>query len=542
MDSFFGRYLFGIAVPKDHPFRLLMITIDWGKVREELELDATGQPIEYSTMGRPAFDPLIVFKMLLLQRWHPASDIKVEERARTDVAYRFFLDVPFPDPVPDATTLCRYRALWGDKKIKQLFKNIFRQIQSHGAARVRPGLVGDTTHQQANIQKPTARQLLLKGFKKYLQAFLLVCEQFPEDFNQPRVQELGQASQEWLDDYNERCTARQLSRQERFAWLVKQILAVQEEVQKLIPEPLPSVVAASESWQQFQHWKATLEQLLAENAGMKDGSPYQKKGDRKIISLVDPDARSGHKSKKLKFTGYKVVVGMTQDRFYTGIETIPGNENDSPQAVPIVKEAMEVSGETPESAAFDLGFNSISNRLALHGLGVQPGIEFEKRINARNPGFFTADHFQFDNEALTVTCPDNQATQSFTENQKTGILVFRFTKKCCEGCPLKFACTTSKNGRTVQFSKHVQVLEEDREFLQTSQYEESRKNRWGLEAGFGTGKKANGLAKTPYHGLEKTSLHNRLVGIVLNLKRLLKLVSLEVIPPAPPPLSSGYSV
>ena len=542
MDSFFGRYLFNVAVPEDHPFRTVLKMINWESVRAELETDATGQPVEYSTTGRPAYDPLVVFKMFLLQHWYPASDIKVEERAQTDVAYRLFLDVPFPGSVPDATTLCRYRALWGDEKIKQLFKNIFRQIQSHGVAQVRPGMVGDTTHQQACIQKPTARQLLLNGFVKYLQAFLQLGDQFPVYFDQPRIQELGKFTHKWWDGYKERCRSQQISRHERFALLVKEILAVQEEVQKLILGPLPRGVAVSASWQQFHHWKAILEQILAENVVIKDGQPRQKKGKRKIISLVDLDARSGHKSKKLKFTGFKIVVGMTGDRFYTGVDTIPGNENDSPQAIPIVKEAMEVSGEIPEAAAFDLGFDSTGNRLALHELGVQPGIEFKKPVNPRNPGLFTANHFQFDIETLTVTCPANQTTQKFTVNRKTGTCVFRFSKKCCENCSLKTFCTSSKNGRTVQFSEHVQMLEEDREFLQTPLYEQLRKNRWGLEAGFGTGKKANGLGKTPYHGLEKTSLHNRLVGIVLNLKRLLKLASLGFIPAAPPPLPSGHSV
>ncbi|MHA1450923.1 MAG: transposase, partial [Candidatus Hodarchaeales archaeon] len=125
--------------------------------------------------------------MLFLQRWHPASDRKVEERAFMDISYRFFLKLPFPAPVPDATTLSRYRTLWGDDKIKQVFKNIYRQIQSHGFARVRPGLVGDTTHQHASIQKPTARQLLLDGFVKFINAFVQLGDRYSMFFNQARI-------------------------------------------------------------------------------------------------------------------------------------------------------------------------------------------------------------------------------------------------------------------------------------------------------------------------------------------------------------------
>ena len=54
-----------------------------------------------------------------------------------------------------------------------------------------------------------------------------------------------------------------------------------------------------------------------------------------------------------------------------------------------------------------------------------------------------------------------------------------------------------------------------------------RKKCWWLESTFGTGKRSHGLGKSPYHGRKKTSIHNRLVGIVINLKRYVKLLSLE---------------
>ena len=147
--TFFGKLLYDTVIPEFHPFRLLLITIDWGKIRKELMTDEHGVPIQYSTIGRPALDPLVVFKMLLLQRWHPVSDAKVEERAQTDIAYRFFLQVPIPESVPDKTTLSRYRTKWGVKKLEMIYKLIYQQIQTFGLSEVNSGIAGDITHQHA---------------------------------------------------------------------------------------------------------------------------------------------------------------------------------------------------------------------------------------------------------------------------------------------------------------------------------------------------------------------------------------------------------
>ena len=352
-------------------------------------------------------------------------------------------------------------------------------------------------------------------------------DEFPVFFDQARIKELEKVTSTWILRYNFLCRFKELKKSERFSLLVENILTVQKEVHSLIPDPLLPSVKESESWRVFYQASTLLHQLMDENVGYKSGRSFQKKGDRKIISLVDPDARSGQKSKTNRFTGYKVAVAMTKDRFYPAVETLPGNQSDMVQAIPLITETMETSGETPKAAAFDLGFNSLKNRQELHELGIQPGIEFEPRINPRNPGFYTVEDFQFESKTLEVTCPAGQTTNIFTLNKKTDMMVFRFARKTCDTCLKKKGCTSSKSGRTVQFSPRVELLKSDRDFLQTIDYEELRCARWGLEGTFGTAKGSHNLGKSPYHGLKKTSLHNRLVGIVINLKRFTKLLLQE---------------
>lgn len=59
----------------------------------------------YSNVGRESYDPLILFKLCLLEYLYVLSDRKVVERAQTDVALRWFLGLNIDDKVPDDTTI-----------------------------------------------------------------------------------------------------------------------------------------------------------------------------------------------------------------------------------------------------------------------------------------------------------------------------------------------------------------------------------------------------------------------------------------------------
>lgn len=540
-STFFGSYLYDIIIPEDSQFRLLLSVIDWNSIRKELLTDSENQPIIYPTMGRPAYDPIIIYKLLLLQRWHPASDEKVEERAKTDLNYRYFLKVPIPEPIPDSSTISRYRNLWGDEKINRISQNIFKQIQAFGYANVSDGIVGDLTHQFSKIKKPTARSLILNCFEKWLKEIQALVKQFPSIFDQKQFGLIQLDFQTWFIQYQEKIKAEELSRSDRFSELVQKILEVKDQVQRLLDNPLPAEVIQSTEWTAFFKRKTTLEQVLDENVTYDEEQIKQKKGERKIISDVDPEARSGYKNKKKRFTGNKIEATMTNDGFIASAETIPGDVSDANRAGPMADKAIEVSGEIPESMALDSAFDSVTNRQELHAKGIQPGIVNKKKTNPRNPNLYSTEEFELDVETLTVTCPAQEQTSKRTVNKENQTQTFRFPKQVCENCSQRQSCTTSKTGRTVTFTTELELLAHDEEYLNSPEYENQRKFRWVLEGKFGEAKVYHNLEKTPYHGLEKSSVHNRLVFTVLNLKRLIRLLFFPPTPPVPP-LVSGASV
>ena len=83
--------------------------------------------------GRPPFDPLLMFKALLLQQWYRLSDAELEEALNDRMSFRRFLGLSLEDASPDHTTLCRFRNRLAEAGLaEKLFAEFERQLERHG--------------------------------------------------------------------------------------------------------------------------------------------------------------------------------------------------------------------------------------------------------------------------------------------------------------------------------------------------------------------------------------------------------------------------
>ncbi len=652
-DTLFGGILYDEIIPETHPFRLMKNAINWNEIKKELQKSTNGNKIEYSYTGAPAIDPLIIFKLLLLQRWHPASDRKVLERAKTDASYRFILDVPLPLPLPDYSNLSKFRTLWGEKKIKQIFDIVFKQIQSFSYADVSKGVLGDITHAHYRLQRPTARNLLLDCLEKYLVSYHSFVTIFPSQFDKLLIDQILKEFQEWEELYKAKLLSKELSREKRLTEVVIKVLDIKTIVNQTLTNGNVTDLNKTKEFYSFIGISELLDQIMSENISvsrstskskaskakdqskeelkdqpkeelkdqpkeelkdqskeefmdkpkeeLKDQSKEefkdkpkeelkdkpkeefkdkpkeepntgrkeqevvnnnpenddslpletaaspniivsQKKGERKIISTVDPEARIGCKHGKTFFLGPKIAITMTKDGFISDIYAISGSPSDMNQLQTMIANTIQTSGQIPETAGFDLGFSSITNRLYLHSMGIQPVIDFGPSSNKRNSELFGAEKFMINFAELSVTCPNNITTHKSSTTEKSNNFTFYFPKNICGSCPLAQQCTTNKNGRTVNVSKFQYIVDADKSFLQTDSAKKVRGKRWQLEGLNGTLKSQEKLGDIPYHGLSKTNLHVRLVGIVRNLKKLTKLILSQTMSASSVPSTSGYTV
>jgi hypothetical protein len=78
--------------------------IDWESFRNALEEILGYAKREKSKGGRPPFDPVFIFKILILQKYYGLSDDATEEQIEDRASFMGFLDLKVGVQIPDAKT------------------------------------------------------------------------------------------------------------------------------------------------------------------------------------------------------------------------------------------------------------------------------------------------------------------------------------------------------------------------------------------------------------------------------------------------------
>ena len=76
--------------------------VDWEQFRSIL--DAALEKENKGAGGRPPFDRVLMFKILILQRLYNLSDEQIEFQINDRLSFQRFLNLTLCDTVPDATT------------------------------------------------------------------------------------------------------------------------------------------------------------------------------------------------------------------------------------------------------------------------------------------------------------------------------------------------------------------------------------------------------------------------------------------------------
>jgi len=128
--SFFTN-LISSRVPADNRLRKLNAIIDWEKIRKIITKKY--RPNINPVTGVKPYDPICMFKAILLQSWHSLSDPALEEALRVRFDFILFTGFEIEDSIPDETTLCRFRNQLIELNLERdLFAEINRQLEEHG--------------------------------------------------------------------------------------------------------------------------------------------------------------------------------------------------------------------------------------------------------------------------------------------------------------------------------------------------------------------------------------------------------------------------
>jgi len=95
--------------------------------------------------GRPAWDPTLMLKCLMLAKWFKLSDPGLEEALKDRISFRRFVGLSFTDATPDETTFVRFRDRLRDAGLHEhVFDAVVRHIEAQGML-VKEGTMVDAT-------------------------------------------------------------------------------------------------------------------------------------------------------------------------------------------------------------------------------------------------------------------------------------------------------------------------------------------------------------------------------------------------------------
>jgi IS5 family transposase len=122
--------------------------IDWRPLESALSV------IHASRRGEPSYPPLLMFKVLLLQRWYQLSDPGMEEALYDRLSFRRFAGLALEDDTPDHTTIFRFREeLTARGLVTPLLTELGRQLEAAGVV-LKQGTLIDATIIQSAARRP----------------------------------------------------------------------------------------------------------------------------------------------------------------------------------------------------------------------------------------------------------------------------------------------------------------------------------------------------------------------------------------------------
>src|ERR1700704_809195 len=101
--------------------------------------------IPWKAKAEPSFPALMMFKVLLLQRWYGLSDPAMEAALSDSLSFMAFAGLSLDDETPDHSTIWRFRQALGEKGLLDpLLAELNRQLEGRGVV-IRQGTLIDAS-------------------------------------------------------------------------------------------------------------------------------------------------------------------------------------------------------------------------------------------------------------------------------------------------------------------------------------------------------------------------------------------------------------
>jgi IS5 family transposase len=195
------------------------------------------------------------------------------------------------------------------------------------------------------------------------------------------------------------------------------------------------------------------------------------------------------------------------------------DESDNYQLVPMVDQVKENLGSAAEQTLADAGYKAIT------GLAAAEGKNYSVMVNLAEPkGPYDASRFVYDQQNDECICPRGVRLGFERVKQRDKAEPYAVRVYHCPQyleCPVRWQCSASKRGRTIQIHPNHDALVRQREKHKDESLRAALKKRSAIiEKVFGWSKQVMGFRRFTVRGLEKVQTQWSLLCTAINLRRL----------------------
>lgn len=441
-------------VPKDHLLRKIDAAVDFNRLYEMVE------PLYSEDNGRPSVDPVVLFKMVLIQHLYGLPSLRrTADEVGLNVAYRWFLGYTLQEETPHFSTVSyNFRHRFTEDTVNQIFGWILEEVAEAGYLSPKAVFI-DGTHIKANANtKKQIKEQVPVASKHYAKELMA-------EVNADREAH----GKKPFDDNDDEPPAAPKKRKDN-----------------------------------------TSRKKLARRKKEKTHTVTK--------SITDPDCGLFVKGDHKRQFAYEAHTACDKNGFVLETVVTPGNVHDSVAFDEVYDKVTKAFPEA-ETIVADSAYKTPHICKKVFGDGRVLSTAY-KRPQTRKGGHewwkYVYDEF-YD----CIICPEYQTLKYSTTN-RDGYREYKSDPKICANCPTRELCTHSKNCvKTVQrhIWKEYEELADDARY--TPEYQDLyKKRKETIEQDFADAKEKHAMRYTQYRGLAQVTNWVKLKFAAMNLKKL----------------------
>jgi hypothetical protein len=402
--------------------------------------------------GRDAWSPLVLMTLLMLRFLEAGMSRRAAvRRAKSDLVWCAAMGLVMGGASPSETTLRRFEAFLtgrdertGILRYLLVHEHLVRLCLQDEQLVVASAWTTDSTPMWCyGAVRDTVRLLgdgVVRLVRRYARLTHIPVEQLASDWQLPLLLSKsvkGHYRIDWSDG---------AQRSEVIEGLAEDVVRVVEMIRSDV-ESLPSKYRKDLLRRCSLLLRVVDQDLETDETGRLVVAQHVAK-DR-IVSLTDPQARHGRKSKSKTFNGFKVhLVGDLISGLIASIAVTGGNQHDSIPAARLIRRARQLC-DAIELVLGDTAYGGAELRHVVRAsLSVQI-IAPPPAVRCKDNGFSRND-FDIDIAEKRATCPRGRSAtalrMSWSSDHAVHCPVFTWNKQTCADCDARVECIGKRSG------------------------------------------------------------------------------------------------